>query len=165
MITLKEPTFSAPLDIEFREVEHNSADYLRAIALRADLLRKPLGLKFTQEQLEAEADEIHLIGATRRKFVIAVLVLGLIEPEVAKMRQVAVDSEWQNRGLGRQLVGFAEHVAIDRGATVMFCHARDVAIPFYEKLGYRQVGKPFEEVGIEHRRMEKVLTDLAVSDD
>ena len=30
----------------------------------------------------------------------------------------------------------------------MSLHARQIAVPFYERLGYTIVGEPFEEVGI-----------------
>ena len=39
-------------------------------------------------------------------------------------------------------------------------HARDTAVPFYEKLGYLCCGEPFEEVGIAHIKMQKQLSPL-----
>ena len=36
-------------------------------------------------------------------------------------------------------------------------HARHYAIGFYQKLGYSICSEPFEEVGIEHRVMQKEL--------
>ena len=42
--------------------------------------------------------------------------------------------------------------------SVMVLHARQTAVPFYLKLGYAEVGAPFQEVGIPHRCMEKPLT-------
>lgn len=39
----------------------------------------------------------------------------------------------------------------------MSLHARDTAVPFYNKLNYLQVGEPFIEVGITHFEMYKVL--------
>ena len=39
----------------------------------------------------------------------------------------------------------------------MTLHARQVAVPFYERLGYSIVGEPFEEVSIPHFKMEKGL--------
>nr|MBP8249907.1 GNAT family N-acetyltransferase [Chitinophagales bacterium] len=44
-----------------------------------------------------------------------------------------------------------------KGFTLMYCHARDTAIPFYEKLGYSRVGEEFEEVTIPHWEMGKSL--------
>jgi predicted GNAT family N-acyltransferase len=36
-------------------------------------------------------------------------------------------------------------------------HARENAIPFYEKLNYYKVGNPFVEVGLNHSEMEKKI--------
>jgi predicted GNAT family N-acyltransferase len=36
-------------------------------------------------------------------------------------------------------------------------HARDSAIGFYEKFGYKVTGAPFTEVNLPHRLMEKQL--------
>ena len=158
---MKEPTSSALPNLSFQEVEHDSADYLRAVALRSEILRKPLGLKFTPEYLKAEADQMHVVGMTEKRSVIATASLVVTEPEVVKMQQVAVALDYQNRGLGQQLVAFAERVASERGVTIIFCHSRDEVIPFYERAGYRAVGEIFEEIGIAHQRMEKVLTKVA----
>jgi predicted GNAT family N-acyltransferase len=39
----------------------------------------------------------------------------------------------------------------------MVVHARDVAVGFYERLGYQSVGEPFVEIGLPHQTMEKEL--------
>ena len=54
-------------------------------------------------------------------------------------------------------MSFAENLARDRGYRTITMHARDNALGFYEKMGYRKVGKPFEEITIPHYIMEKKL--------
>jgi N-acetylglutamate synthase-like GNAT family acetyltransferase len=76
-----------------------------------------------------------------------------------RMRQVAVKPRLQGQGIGRALVEYAEQSARERGFSVMMLHARDTAIPFYEKLGYERVGEPFMEVTILHCEMQKKLSD------
>ena len=39
-------------------IDHGSKEYLQMVQLRNDILRKPLGLKFTPEELEKEKEEI-----------------------------------------------------------------------------------------------------------
>jgi GNAT superfamily N-acetyltransferase len=73
------------------------------------------------------------------------------------MRQVAIEPEWQGKGIGRRLVEYAEQFARDTGFTTMYCHARDLAVPFYKKMNYHTVGEPFVEVTIVHYGMEKGL--------
>ena len=45
----------------------------------------------------------------------------------------------------------------ENGFEKMSLHARDTAVPFYNKLNYLQVGEPFIEVGITHFELYKVL--------
>jgi ribosomal protein S18 acetylase RimI-like enzyme len=73
------------------------------------------------------------------------------------MRQVAVAPGMQGQGIGRKLVEYAEEFARDGGFDLMLLHARETAVPFYEKLGYRRLGQRFEEVTLPHWAMVKEL--------
>lgn len=137
-------------------VEHGSDDYKQTVELRRRILRTPLGLDFTWEELASEAEDIHL-AAFRDGVLVACLVLTLVGDETVKMRQVAVDSELQGTGIGSELVRRSEVVARDDGFSEMVLHARDTAVPFYLRLGYEVVGEPFEEVSIPHLAMRKSL--------
>jgi GNAT superfamily N-acetyltransferase len=76
-------------------------------------------------------------------------------PLLGKVMQVATDPQMQSQGIGRRLMVAIEARALgELGLAGLFCHARGPAIPFYERLGWSVVGEPFEEVGIEHKRME-----------
>jgi len=68
-----------------------------------------------------------------------------------KMRQVAVDPSMQGHGIGRQLVKFCEAYAGRNNLGRLYCHARDTAIPFYERCGWISEGPVFTEVDIPHR--------------
>jgi len=142
--------------LNIKIVAHNSKEYWKTIELRDKVLRKPLGLSFSDEELQAEDHQIH-IAAISADQVIGCLVLKPIGSSEIKMRQVAVDTAIQGKGIGRKMVDFAEAYAAKKGFALMSLHARDVAIRFYTRLNYEKVGEPFEEVGIEHYRMEKGL--------
>jgi predicted GNAT family N-acyltransferase len=73
------------------------------------------------------------------------------------MRQVAVDFEYQNLGVGKKMVQFAEAFALQKGFESMVLHARETAVPFYLSAGYTILGEPFTEVGIPHKKMIKTL--------
>ena len=51
----------------------------------------------------------------------------------------------------------AETFARQNGAATITLHARDYAVPFYEKCGYHIAGAGFDEAGIPHFPMEKAL--------
>ena len=143
-------------DLEVKEAKFGSIEQLASIELRRRVLRRPLGLDFTAEQLAAEDFEFHLVGVLD-SVVVACLVLTPLEGGRIKMRQVAVEPSLQGRGFGAELVRFSEVVARQRGFSRMVLNARDRAVPFYLKLGYEIEGEPFVEVTIPHRRMVKGL--------
>jgi predicted GNAT family N-acyltransferase len=139
-----------------RWIPHLSPAYALCVALRRDILRKPLGLEFTEAQLAAEADDLHLAAFDDTDLVACLLLTDRGDGRV-QMRQVAVREDRQGRGLGAALVAESEAEARRRGFATMILHAREAAVPFYLKLGYALAGEPFEEVGIPHRAMEKAL--------
>jgi predicted GNAT family N-acyltransferase len=137
-------------------IEHGSKEYRQMVDLRFQLLRKPLGLDFTADDLEKEKDDI-LIGIFDEDLMEGCCILTKIAPQTVKLRQMAVNSGLQGKGIGRVLMTFAENVARDRGMRRMVMHARKSAVGFYEKLGYRICSDEFLEVTIPHYEMEKAL--------
>jgi predicted GNAT family N-acyltransferase len=137
-------------------IEHGSKEYQQMINLRNDILRKPLGLRFTDEELAREAHDI-LIGAFDDDRILACCMLTRQDQNTCRLRQMAVMNNLQGKGIGASLMYFAEIVARDKGYRTMAMHARKTARGFYEKLGYNVVSDEFQEVTIPHYVMEKRL--------
>lgn len=137
-------------------IDHGSREYQQMVQLRNEILRRPLGLMFTPEELEREKEEI-LIGAFEEEKMLGCCMLVQEEGNSVRLRQMAVLNNLQGKGIGRALMIFAENIARDRGFKKITMHARKTATGFYEKLGYRAVGEQFEEVTIPHYIMEKML--------
>ncbi|MBK6363216.1 MAG: GNAT family N-acetyltransferase [Saprospiraceae bacterium] len=131
-------------------------DMNEALALRTEILRKPLHLEFKSEDISEEWDSYHLGAFLSNGFVVGVLILKPIEERV-KMRQVAIHSDFQKKGIGVKLVQYSESFARHFGFTKIELHARLSAVPFYQKLNYKIKGKMFKEVGLDHYFMEKNL--------
>jgi len=144
-------------NFNIRIISFQSVDYDKEIALRYDVLRKPLGLQFTADQLSAEGAFLHL-GYFEGDDLLACLILAPEPNGKIKMKQVAVAINKQGKGIGAQLVNGAEALAAEKGFTLMYCHARDTAVQFYLKLGYHKIGDKFEEVSIPHFEMEKIIS-------
>ncbi len=137
-------------------IDHGSPEYSQMVQLRMDILRKPLGLSLTPEELEKEKDEI-LIAAFEEEKMLGCCMLIKGEPGTVRLRQMAVLNNLQGKGIGRALMQFAENIARDRGFRHIMMHARKTAIGFYEKLGYEVVGTDFVEVTLPHVIMRKQL--------
>jgi predicted GNAT family N-acyltransferase len=146
------------MNIVFKQITFGSPEYDKEIALRTKILREPLGLTYTGQQLAEEISEQHF-GAYSGDKLIACLLLKQIDPETVQMRQVAVAAEHQKRGVGKMLAVYAESIARENKYSKMILHAREVVSEFYLKLGYETVGATYLEVGIPHITMEKMLTD------
>lgn len=138
------------------EVTQQSPAYQQSVALRFQVLREPLGLSFTREELEQEKDHFHIV-CYDNGVLAGCLVLVPQADHVIKMRQVAVDPSFQGLGIGRSLVKFAEEFARDRAFEQVVLHARETAVPFYERLEYQKVGERFEAVTLPHFEMQKRL--------
>lgn len=137
-------------------IDHGSREYQQMVHLRNEILRRPLGLQFTPDELEQEKEEI-LIGAFEEEKMLGCCMLIKEAPNSVRLRQMAVLNNLQGKGIGRALMQFAENIARDRGFHKITMHARKTAVGFYEKLGYRISGQEFEEVTIPHYIMEKLL--------
>lgn len=137
-------------------IDHNSKEYKQMVELRRQILRKPLGLDFSHEDLEKEKDDV-LIAAYEDDDMLACCVLTEVNPTTVRLRQMAVKTGLQGKGIGRVMMQFAENIARDRGYKKLCMHARKTAAGFYERLGYRVAGEEFMEVTIPHYNMEKLL--------
>jgi GNAT superfamily N-acetyltransferase len=139
-----------------KQIDHGTREYQQMVKLRDDMLRKPLGLSFTEDELEEEKDNM-LIGAFEDDVMLGCCMLVEEKPDTVRLRQMAVLNDLQGKGIGRALMGFAENLARDRGYKVMSMHARKNATGFYEKMGYKITSAEFIEVTIPHFVMEKQL--------
>jgi ribosomal protein S18 acetylase RimI-like enzyme len=133
-------------------------EWRASLALREAVLRRPLGLDLSIDKIDGERGDAH-VGAFLDGRLVGSLLLTAREQGEVQMRAVAVEPGLQRRGVGGELVRFAEAVARERGFSRMVLNAREMAVAFYAKLGYAVVGEPFVLNTLPHRRMQKALTD------
>ena len=145
------------MTISIHQIEFATPEYDEAVRLRYDVLRRPLGLDFSAEQLAGEYAQVHLAAYNLHGQLIGYLNLTPIDEQTMQMRQVAVVEKLQGHGVGTQLVQHSEWLAKQLGIKRFILHARAPAVPFYERLDYIVFGEPYEEVTIPHRNMEKNL--------
>lgn len=145
---------------EIRLIQYDSEAYREMVALRDEVLRRPLGLHFTESYLSQEVADI-LIGCYGADpgdtSLRGCCMLSPVDEELVQLRQMAVREDLQRGGIGGELMAFAEQKARESGFRTIMMNARKTAVPFYERLGYRVAGDEFLEVGIPHLEMTKEL--------
>ncbi len=141
-------------DLEIIRISTRDPLYAGATALRNAVLRHPLGLVLTAEELAQDADREHIVAILGDK-VVGSVSLYMQSPTVLRIKQMAVDPAQQGRGIGAALIQAAEARGRQLGAQEVLLHARDTALSFYDKQGYATQGDAFTEQGIPHRIMVK----------
>ncbi|KDN86325.1 GNAT family N-acetyltransferase [Kitasatospora cheerisanensis] len=71
--------------------------------------------------------------------------------------RLAVVAAARGTGLGARLVRAVEELGRERGAKELELHAQVQALGFYERLGYAAEGPEYDDAGIPHRTMTRVL--------
>jgi len=142
--------------ITFKIINHDTPEYRATVALREEILYKPLGLTILPQDLEEKKDHIHIAGFQEDE-VIATVVL-VPQGNTCKMQRVAVKTDRQGSGIGSQMIAFCESQAKAQGFQSIYCHAQKSAELFYLKNHYVAEGEYFEEATIPHLKMRKLLT-------
>lgn len=145
------------MKIEFKIVAHASDDWRRAVKIREEILRKPLGTSFTTEELAEEKNQIQVIGCVNNE-IIATAVL-VAENADMKMQRVVVVAHLRNLDIGSKMMVFCESYAEKNGFTSVYCHARNSAVNFYLNNRYVVEGDFFDEDEIPHLKMRKRIVN------
>ncbi|TAE32772.1 MAG: GNAT family N-acetyltransferase [Alphaproteobacteria bacterium] len=139
------------MDVVINHGDVHDPLYQECLAIRYEVLRKPLGLEIIDQEREADIDAVHVIAYVDGQ------VAGTVALYRERLRQMAVLDRFQGCGIGAQLVRYLETIAKERGQPELGLDARCSAIPFYEKLGYHCCSDIYEKIGILHRNMIKAL--------
>ncbi|HEY5186763.1 MAG TPA: GNAT family N-acetyltransferase [Actinomycetes bacterium] len=141
-------------------------DVTAALAVRREVfvVEQDVPVDLEQDERDATADhflvrvEDQPVGAGR--LVVEPPGFEGVDPglgEVAHLGRLAVSLEVRGTGLGAVLVRAIEARARERGLLVMYLGAQTHAVAFYERLGYGAHGAVFDDAGIPHRHMTRLL--------
>lgn len=125
--------------------------------LRWRILRAPWNQPKGSEQDELEGQAIHIVAVEENKIVGCGRAHFNSDVE-AQIRYMAVETEWQGRGIGKMILDELEKRVIEKGAQKIVLHAREGVVKFYEKNGYKLVRQSHILFGvIPHYLMEKEI--------
>ncbi len=68
-------------------------------------------------------------------------VLKALKP--VQLRGMATHPDVRGKGYGKAIVIYALQYYREQGSDLMWCNAREVAVSFYENLGFQITGEPF----------------------
>jgi predicted GNAT family N-acyltransferase len=143
-------------DIAVIEALIGSDLYRQSLRLREAVLRRPLGLTVTEEELADDAMRQHFC-AISYGLVVGTVSLRPLDEATLQLKQMAVAEDRRREGIGARLLNHAEGWAHGAGFRLMVLNARMGAEGFYAKFGYQTHGEPFDENTIPHIGMTKRL--------
>ena len=143
--------------ITYRQITTADREYEAEKALRNRVLRAPLGLTLSEEDVRGEEQQIHVVALDERGEVVGCVLIAPAADGTARIRQMAVQEHFRGKGIGAGLMAQAETIARALPARKVTMHARLSARGFYERLGYRVTSDVFMQVTIPHVAMEKTL--------
>jgi predicted GNAT family N-acyltransferase len=149
------------MTFELRLIDTSFNYYNQVVMLRNEVLRKPLGLSISQEDIEDDKNQYIIISLDNEE-VVGCLFVKIGSTEKVKFRQMAIAENNQHKGIGRSIISFAENFCQANKYKIIELHARKTALDFYLKQGYEPVGVEFEEVGIPHIKMMKSLIHVEI---
>ncbi len=140
-------------NIIFKVVKYGGDEHAEAIALRKEVLYEARGI--STADYNEEDRHIQIVGFSDG---IIIATCSLVpDDDHCRMRYVAIKNDIQGAGIGSKMLVFFEEQARNQGFKSIYCHARDTAINFYTKNGYKTEGEMFEQVTIPHVKMRKIL--------
>lgn len=130
---------------------NNQMELQEAFSIR---LRVFVAEQGVPREVELDADDkkaTHFLAYVRERAVGTTrLVFSRREAKIGRM---AVLKRYRGKGVGKLLLRRAVRWAGKSGAKAVSLHAQVPVIGFYEKMGFRCVGRSFMEAGIPHRKM------------
>jgi len=140
-------------NIIFKVIKYGEDEHSQAILLRKEVLYEASGIP--SSDYNEEENHVQIAGFDNSSIIATCSLVP--EGDDCRMRYVAISSHIQGGGIGSKMLVFFEEQARNQGFKSIYCHARDTAINFYSKNGYKTEGEMFEQVTIPHIKMRKVL--------
>ncbi|WP_133470687.1 bifunctional GNAT family N-acetyltransferase/hotdog fold thioesterase [Paraglaciecola marina] len=135
-------------------------DYEEYFAFRWKMLRAPWNFPKGSEKDEYEQVSEHRLIRNSQGEVIAIGRVHMNTAEEAQVRHVAVEKDYQGKGLASMLVSSLESVARAEGAVRIVTNSTQVSIPFFQSVGFEIESETPKELGEQQRQqMVKRLID------
>ena len=126
--------------------------------LRWKILRAPYKQPRITEQDDAGIKDYPIMVCEVDGIPIGVGRAHFINEDEAQIRSISVEPNWEGKGIGSIVLKELEKIVTEKGARRIIIHARNTAIEFYKKNGYKEVEPSYTLFGeIEHTLMGKII--------
>ena len=130
--------------------------------LRWRVLRMPWGEARGTEYDDHEEKATHVAAFHDSKKLVGVGRLQLVEGSLGQVRYMAVEPDFRKQGVGQSILFQLETKAREQGMKAIVLDAREHAVGFYIKNGYKVTGSSYLLFGeISHSKMEKQIESSA----
>ena len=144
------------MDIVLKQPE-SPEEFKSYFNLRYRILRAPWGEPEGSEVDEMENQCFHIMAMNNQELV-GVGRLQINTADEAQIRYMAVEKEYEGNGIGRMIVNTLEQQAREKNVGTVILDAREPAVGFYQKLGYKIEKKSYVLFNeIQHFRMTKQI--------
>ena len=130
-------------------------DLAAAYRVRHEVFVVGQGVPLDLERDAEDARAVHVVAEIDGRVIGAGRLV--VSGDLGVLGRLAVLAELRGRGLGVHLVALIEEQARSRGCRVLELHAQVPVRGFYERLGYDAYGDEYDEAGIPHISMRKIL--------
>jgi predicted GNAT family N-acyltransferase len=146
--------------MEFRIIEPQTENEKKQYYnLRYEILRKPWNQPRQSTKDEWEDQSIHVLMVDENNEAVASGRLQINSKEEGQIRSMAVRGDMQGKGLGKKIISWIEEKAQELKLKNIILDARENAVKFYERSGYKVIGESYLLFGeIKHYKMEKKMS-------
>ncbi|RPG61073.1 MAG: GNAT family N-acetyltransferase [Flavobacteriaceae bacterium TMED220] len=144
-----------------KSIEIHKISSEMTLNLRREILRNnTIESNLCHFKWDKHEKSFHLGAFNNKKIVgiISILNTSTKTNNIRRLRGMAVKKKYQKNGIGSKLISRAEEILVSENIFLIWLKAREKAINFYLKKGYRKIGEPFEIINIGiHYYCEKKL--------
>lgn len=142
--------------ISIKQIGIQDPFYKQEQDLRNRILLRPIGLPDHGWEMD-DHKAWHFVAVENDQVIGCVILVPFEREGHAQLKQMAVETVCQSKGIGRLLITALLTFAKKQQLVEVVCHAQDTAILFYIKNGFEIYDEPFVEVGVPHHHMRIAL--------